>query len=151
MVKLSSLKFLSGQMQKDAKVLFHSGRYVGSVYLMGYALEFAFKKKISLTLGFNSGFPDTRNDYSLYANIVSTFITKSTGIQLSSLHDIRNHNLSKLLTYSGVESRIVRNYYSEWLVVKRWKPEDRYRVQRLGRNRSKEFLDAAFIILKQIL
>ena len=150
MLPLKTLGYLTSQKTKDASILFRSGRYSGAVYLMGYALEFNLKRKISQTLGFTNGFPEDRNEPNSYGPQIIAFNAISTGLRLTKIKDIRNHDLNLLIKYSGAESRIVASYYSEWLTIKDWNPEDRYKIRKYRLSKARDFLQSAKIILAQI-
>ena len=150
MLPLKKLAYLTSQKIKDASILFQSGRYSGAVYLMGYALEFSLKRKISQTLGFINGFPEDKNELNSYGPQIIAFNAISTGLSLTKIKDIRNHDLNLLIKYSGAESRIVASYYSEWLTVKDWNPEDRYKIRKYRFSKAKDFMHSAKTILTQI-
>jgi hypothetical protein len=147
MITEPTLYYLSRQKIKDADVLLRHGRNNASIYLMGYALEFCLKRKISQAFGFAQGFPENRADFSIYSGQISRFNALSTGIRLSS---IRHHRLDDLLTYSGLRPRITAQFYTEWLTVMTWNPEDRYIRTRITRKRAQAFIRAAKIILREI-
>ena len=150
MVSPNTLKYLSNQKQKDAHVLLQKRRNNAAIYLMGYALEFALKRKVSMTLGFNQGFPEINSDFTQYSNQISVFNTISSGIQLTQLRQIKNHDLNQLLTYSGAEARIIASHYNDWLVVKDWNPENRYKIKRYTSVKTKSFITSVKKILMQI-
>ncbi|MBM4275034.1 MAG: HEPN domain-containing protein, partial [Deltaproteobacteria bacterium] len=78
---------------QDAEALFQSGRYDGSIYLCGYAVEIGLKNKICKTLRWK-GFPSTRSEF-------------------ENLQTFKTHNLDILLRLSGVEDKIKKNYLSQ--------------------------------------
>ena len=128
MIALDTLKYLSGQKLRDARVLFHNNRNAGAVYLMGYVLELSFKRKVCQTIGFSHGFPESTADFHTYTNQIQRF-TINTGIGLTQLKQIKNHDLNMLLTFSGIESIILSSYNDDWRRVKDWNPENRYKSQ----------------------
>lgn len=150
MIDTKILQKLSAQRVKDSMVLLKGKRHDTAVYLMGYALEIGFKKKICHTLGFTNGFPDLAPDYKGYSTQIATFNAISTGIKLNNVRDIRNHNLNNLLILSGAEARIKTHYLNEWLIVQHWNPEDRYKIQKLSLDDANSFIQAAKKILKEI-
>lgn len=89
MITQSTFKYLASQKQKDAFALFRQERYSAAVYLMGYALKFSLKRKISQTLGFSKGFPESANELSIYSRQISTFNSISTGVRLTQLRQIK--------------------------------------------------------------
>jgi|SRR5271156_1446865 len=151
MVLPKTLKYLSIQKQKDAHALLQKRRNNAAIYLMGYALELALKRKITQTLGFNQGFPEIKPDFDQYSIQIATFNTINSGIQLNRLKQIKSHGLSQLLTYSGAEVRIITHYYKEWLVVKDWNPENRYKIKRYSGVKAKNFIYSAKKILVEIV
>jgi hypothetical protein len=151
MVALKTLKYLSNQKKKDAVALLQKDRNSAAIYLMGYALEFELKRKVSLTLGFNNGFPEYSVDFAHYSAQVGAFNAISSGIQLTQLKQIRNHNLNELLKYSGAQGRITASYYDHWLIVKDWNPEDRYKIRKYSRDKAQKIINSFSIILKQIV
>jgi hypothetical protein len=150
MITLTTLKYLSSQKQKDADALFRSKRNVGAIYLMGYALELSFKRKICLTFGFIHGFPETKIEYRSYAAQVSTYNAISTGVQLNKLDDIKSHSLNSLLTFSGAENRILNLCYDEWQMVKSWDPQSRYERHYISVGNAQRFIMSAKKIIKLI-
>lgn len=148
MIALRNLSHISSQRFIDSKTLFTKGRNSGAIYLAGYSIEFALKRKISQTLGFQHGFPETRNELAGYQNQINSFNAISSGISISSIKDIKNHNLENLLKYSGAELRVLSTHLSEWEVVKQWNPEKRYQIQRFSSNKVREFINSASAILK---
>ena len=150
MINLSALKYLASQKRKDAEGLYRLKRNNGAIYLMGYALEFSFKRKVCQTLGFNNGFPESNSELNLYTPQITLFNSISTTISLTQLRQIKNHNLDQLLIYSGAQARITNSYWQEWLTVRCWNPENRYRVQRFKDSKTVKFMQASSIILKEI-
>jgi hypothetical protein len=141
------LKYLILNRIRDAEALFKNGRYAASIYFAGYAAEIALKNKICGTLQFNSGFPETRQELSTYLQ----HINRNNPVALRiSLGEIRNHDLAKLLFYSGAELRIQSNFYKEWNIVKKWNPENRYKKIRVTRIINLEYLQALKKIIKEI-
>ena len=149
MIALATLKYLSGQKVRDAEALFQKNRHAGAVYLMGYALEFSFKRKVCQTIGFTLGFPESPSDFNSYTNEITRF-TNGTGIALTQVRQIKNHDLNSLVRFSGVEAIILNAYYEEWIRIKDWNPENRYRRQRFTNAMTREFIVSAKKILTQI-
>ena len=150
MIALSALKYLSTQKMKDAEVLFQNNRNSGAVYLMGYSLELSLKRKLCQTLGFNNGFPENKVDFNSYALQINRFASLS-GLSLTQLKQIRNHDLSMLLLYSGTQQTITTLCAKDWHRVKGWNPEMRYRRQYLSTVNAGKFLASAKKILKEIV
>ncbi len=95
----SGLEKLSRDRLGDAKALYAAGRYEGSVYLCGYAIELALKARICSYLGW-ALFPDD-------------------------ITSMKTHSLEMLLRFTGLESS--KNAFSdEWNLISTWTPEMRY-------------------------
>jgi len=101
------LKSLSQGKLIDAAILLRKGRFDTAYYLCGYAIELALKRRICLTLDWD-GFP--KKDF-------------------SDLGSFKTHKLAPLLTMSGFEKKIKKDYLSMWSVVVDWDPEVRYTSQ----------------------
>jgi hypothetical protein len=151
MIDLKALKYLASQKRKDAEILFRLRRNNGAIYMMGYALEFSFKRKVCQTLGFNNGFPESSAELSFYAPQIVQFNLISPAISLTQLRQIKNHDLNQLLIFSGAQTRIINFYLSEWLLVNNWSPENRYRIQRFTYDKTANFMKASRLILKEIV
>ena len=98
-ISIQDLDILAKDRLEDAKVLYSAGRFWGSVYICGYAVEFGLKKKICNTLD-RIEFPDIR--------------------------DLKTHKLDTLLILSGAEKMISTKFKAAWSVVRKWDPEQRY-------------------------
>lgn len=120
------------------------------MYLIGNALEYRLKRRVAQTLGFSGGFPETGPEFTAYNRQVAHFNAISTGIQLRKLQEIRNQDLGLLANYSGIESRILLGASNEWMDVRSWNPEFRYRIRRFTKDRAFHFMNAATVILKII-
>lgn len=140
MIPIQSLKYLINNKIKDAELLFHSKSYATAIYIAGYAVEIALKYKICLTLQFNTGFPETPQELNNYLQQLNRNIAQPLNINI---RQIKNHNLSTLLFYSGIEARIKNLFLNEWRIINAWNPEDRYKKKRILKGNSKIFLYAA--------
>src|SRR5689334_24788687 len=90
MIPLSTFKYLSTQKLRDAEALMANHRYNGAVYMMGYALEFALKRKLSIVLGFSNGFPESNGELQYYYHTqLRTFNAISSGIRLEQINQDR--------------------------------------------------------------
>lgn len=150
MIALPTLKYLASQKYKDSISLFQKERNAGAIYLMGYAIEFALKRKISLTLNFSNGFPESKADLRAYSNQLADFNSISRRLQLTQISQIRNHKLYELLSFSGTEAKIISSFHKDWATVNIWSPENRYLIQRFTREKTWQFLKSARIILREI-
>ncbi|CAN2039828.1 HEPN domain-containing protein [Candidatus Magnetomoraceae bacterium gMMP-15] len=90
----------------DAEILFREKKYDSAIYLCGYAVELALKKRICKALNWE-GYP-------------------SSGKEFKNLRSFKTHNLDVLLKLSSVENKILSNYFSEWSKISDWAPEIRY-------------------------
>lgn len=131
MITIKDLRSKIKCRQQDAKVLYNSKRYEGAVYLAGYAIELAIKKRICNALKW-TGFPEKKKEFD---NLVS----------------FRTHKLDVLLHLSGVEEKMKTKFLTEWSIVNRWDPEMRYRTGIIiKRKEAKDMLDASQIIINNL-
>lgn len=104
----ADLKKLAKLRVKDAEVLLNSRRHEGAYYLLGYAVECAFKACIAKRIK-QFEFPDRKL-----------------------VNDMYTHDLTKLLSISGLavehneESKNNVNFQENWLIVKDWTEQARY-------------------------
>ena len=150
MITIYTLSYLASQKQKDATALLHANRNSGAIYLMGYALELSFKRKISQTLGFLLGFPESGPEYNGYNAQIAAFNAIGTGITITQLRQLKNHDLKQLIIFSGAEVRIKTSFLTEWLVIQDWNPENRYKIRKYSTAQAKEFLRSSRVILREI-
>lgn len=116
--KIAFIKFDS------AKLLFTYNKYDTSLYVIGYVIELALKYKICKILKFDSGFPETQHEFDVYLSDKQNYLSR----EIKSLREIRNHDLKKLLYYSGKELLINAQLYNEWLHILYWSPKVRYKL-----------------------
>jgi hypothetical protein len=108
---------------RDAKVLFDNRCYEGAYYLLGYAVECAFKACIAKQIK-RYDFPDRKL-----------------------VNDIYTHDLSKLLGISGLEQEYRKEsqrnpgFQLNWTIVKDWSEQSRY-VAGMSRTKAKDFRSA---------
>lgn len=107
MILVKDLKKIAKARLKDSEILFRNGRYDGSTYLCGYAVEVGLKARICKTLRW-SGFPETKKEFENFSSF-------------------KTHNLDILLKLSGVESKIKSVYMTDWSIIALWDPEVRYK------------------------
>jgi hypothetical protein len=129
MISNKALKNLVIQKLKDADVLAPNRRYATAVYIVGYALELALKLKICRIFKFVHGFPEDKAEFIAYQNSAGSGTLLSGAI--TQVRDIRNHDLNKLLFYSGTEYPVKLYLLNEWGLVSGWDPEIRYKVQKV--------------------
>jgi len=147
MIPVPTLKYLIANKVKDARVLLQNKRCPAAIYIAGYAIELALKNKICSTLRFSQGFPETRQELYNYLALINENNPQPMALNLG---DIRNHDLNRLLFYSGIELRIKENYFAEWATVSSWNPECRYKKTRVFCKRATVYLKAVVKIIKEI-
>jgi hypothetical protein len=149
MISKNALRELVAQRLKDADVLADNRRYASAVYMAGYALELALKLKICKIFRFVQGFPENKVEFFEYQNHVKSQLPLAgTIIQI---RDIRNHDLDKLLFYSGVEYQIKLKYLNEWGLAVSWNPEMRYKLQRVLKKEATDKINAMKTLIQHIL
>lgn len=149
MITKDTLGELIAQKLKDTDVLVANRRYATAIYIAGYALELALKLKICKIFKFAQGFPENKIEFGVYQNNVKSQLLLAGAI--TQIKEIRNHDLNKLLFYSGVEYKIKLHYLNEWNLVAGWDPEMRYKVQRILKSEAVTNVNAVKIIIKNIL
>jgi hypothetical protein len=93
---------------RDARVLLTNGKYEGSYYLAGYAIECALKACIAKKVK-RYDFPDKEFTYNSYT-----------------------HNLEKLIIIAGLDTQLNtlkasnRTFEINWTIVKDWSEQVRY-------------------------
>jgi hypothetical protein len=70
---------------------------------------------------------------------------------ITKLKDIRNHDLNKLLFFSGVEYPIKLNHFNEWNLIVSWNPEMRNKLQKILKKEAVSKVDAAKTLIRNIL
>ncbi len=120
------LKSLSEGKLIDAAILLKEGRFDTAYYLCGYAIELALKRRICLTLDWD-GFP--KKDF-------------------PDLGSFKTHKLAPLLTMSGFEKKIKKDYLSVWSAVVGWDPELRYSSQGMDRQAAEVMLASTKSLLE---
>lgn len=149
MIPKDILSALISQKLKDVDVLIANRRYSAAMYLAGYAVELALKLKICKIFKFEKGFLENKAEFSLYQNSVKS--QKLLVGAITQLRDIRNHDLNKLLFFSGVEYTIKSKFLNEWNLVSGWDPEIRYKLQKVLKKEAVNNVEAIKIIVKNIL
>lgn len=90
----------------DAETLIANGRYGAALYICGYAVELALKRRICLTLAW-PGFPETSAEFKLTGNL-------------------KVHDFPTLVQFTGRQSQFTLAN-NEWATVLAWSPENRYK------------------------
>lgn len=148
MILKPTLKSLSAKYLLDAEVLSLNKRYSSSIYIGGYAIELALKFQICETMIFRLGFPENKAEFNSYFSDTRNLLLRAT---IKELRDIRNHDLKKLLRYSGEQYNIETSFVGDWSKVKDWNPEMRYENKIIRQSRANDFLNSAKTIINQIL
>ncbi len=149
MIPKKILSELIDQRLKDADVLVANKRYATAVYIAGYAVELALKLKICKIFKFAQGFPENKMEFGVYQNNVKSQPLLAGTI--TQIKDMRNHDLNKLLFYSGVEVQIKRNFLNEWSSVVSWDPEMRYKIQKILKKEALNNINAIKSLIQKIL
>jgi hypothetical protein len=149
MIKKKSLKLLIYEKLLDSEVLLKNDRYATSVYIAGYSVELALKLKICKMFKFRDGFPESKDEFGAYQSSVGSK-ERLDGV-ISQIRQIRNHDLNKLLFYSGVEVKIKENKFEDWLVVNSWDPELRYTLMEVNKNEAVDFFKSTSELIEYIL
>lgn len=110
MISRKTLRELVDQKLKDADILFVNRRYDSAIYISGYVLELALKLKICKTYKLGQGFPENKSEFNNYQN--STKSKPLLAGSINQIKDIRNHDLSGLLIFSGAEYRVNCNLFN---------------------------------------
>lgn len=108
MILPSDLRDIAQARLDDADALLQAGRFDGSVYVCGYAVEIALKARICDCLKWQ-GYPGTNAEFKGYISF-------------------RTHDLEVLLHLSGAETPIKELFLLEWSIVLKWDPDVRYRA-----------------------
>ena len=148
MISKPVLRDLINQRVKDAKALFSGKRYYSSFYMAGYAIELALKCKICKMFYFSRGFPENNVELQQYYKQIKN---KRIRAIISKIHEIKHHDLARLLVYSGEDYNIINNHFNEWMIVLQWNPEMRYRHATIKKAIAQNNLSAIMILLKSIL
>lgn len=148
MIPKMRLKSIAVKRLVDAKVLLNNKRYFASVYIAGYCLELVLKYRIAKIMQFNKGFPENKTEFNSYYLDTRKVLLHNT---IRELRDIRNHDLSKLLHYSGEEVKVLSRLNVEWEDVKNWSPEMRYSDFNIKKQKAVIFLKSVRVILNELL
>lgn len=106
MISRAELEGIASARLADAEVLHASSRFESASYLCGYAVELQLKAAICRTLGW-AGFPSSSREF-------------------ESFRSFRTHDLDVLLSLTGREAEVLKDYTHEWEEVRSWNPETRY-------------------------
>jgi len=129
MITRTELRKLAKARIKESKTLFDTRQYDTATYLCGYAVELALKARICRTLKW-SEFPPN-------------------GKEFRGFHAFKTHDLDVLLILSGISEKITNHYFTEWAIVSRWNPENRYKkIGSETRQMSLDMINAVEELLK---
>lgn len=143
MIPKLHLKEIALKKLDASKLLFESAKYDTSLYLIGNSIELALKYKICKIFQFEEGFPETKNEFEMYISMSDSTLGK----EIANIKEIRNHNLQKLLFYSGQDYIVKLELLEEWTNISYWSPGLRYKLN-LG---DKEFNETIIISVEKIL
>lgn len=149
MIKKKYLKLLISEKLTDSEILLKNDRYTTSVYIAGYSVELALKLKICRMFKFKDGFPEDRQEFMTYQNSVGS-MERLEGV-ISQISHIRNHDLNKLLKYSGAEMRVKENKFEDWMTLNTWYPELRYKINEVSKSEAEKFFRATRELIDYIL
>lgn len=107
MISTADLRSTAREYLRAAKLLRTRRSYDVATYLCGYAMEIALKARICRTLGWTTGFPETNTEFKLKSNL-------------------KTHDLEALLEFTGLQDKVKLRFFSDWAIVNKWKPEQRY-------------------------
>ena len=131
MISAPQLREMSATKLDEAVDLYRLGRFDGSIYLCGYAVELALKARICDTLMWN-GFPSSGSDFHDYRSL-------------------QTHNLNVLLDFSSIQDRVREDYADAWEIAETWNPEWRYLpVGNSDEEDCREMIEAVALLLEVI-
>ena len=131
MISAPQLREMSATKLDEAVDLYRLGRFDGSIYLCGYAVELALKARICDTLTWN-GFP-------------------SSGSGFHDYRSLQTHNLNVLLDFSSIQDRVREDYADAWEIAETWNPEWRYLpVGNSDKEDCREMIEAVALLLEVI-
>ncbi len=136
MLDFATITYIINSRRKDAAALYTLSRYSAAVYLMGYAVEVTLKKKICTNFRFAGGFPETAVELSRYGHFPFQ------------IRDIKTHDLSRLLFFSGRETLVKTNHFEAWKNVSAWNAELRYRKKLVRKGGAELLLKNAVTLIK---
>jgi hypothetical protein len=139
MLLLNTINYLLKTRRADAKALLKSKRYAASVYMMGYCVELALKKRICSNFRFTAGFPESKAELAAY--VIYPF----------KINEIKSYDLETLLFYSGYETDIKTNYLNEWQTVLTWSSEMRYIKKIIREKSANAFLKSATTLINKLI
>jgi hypothetical protein len=115
MLEINKLQRLISEKLIDTEVLFRNHRTHATVYLAGYAIELALKLKIAEQFNFFDGFPENTSEFNVYLNTENS--RERLKDVITEIRQIKNHDLKKLVQFSGLEVQIKINNLESWSFV----------------------------------
>ncbi len=91
--------------------------------------------------------PKSPPEFKIYTSGKSRF----TGTTIKSIGDLKIHNLTGLLFYSGEEINILNNYPTEWNIVKSWNVLLRYNSGVVRKVKAISFYNSAKKVISELL
>ena len=147
MISIDTLNKLALNKLNDSKILLNANKFDTSLYLVGYSIELALKSKICKILKLNDGFPETKQEFQYYISDSNNDL----GNEIKHLKQIKNHDLTKLLFYSGQEYKIKKDLFEEWnKIINYWNPELRYKIDIGDKNFNDEIINSVEKLLNLI-
>ena len=137
LIELSEAKLI------DSEILMNESKHDSSLYLVGYSIEMALKSKICKIFNFEKGFPEIKNEFTNYKN--------NLGCAIEKLNDIKNHDLNKLLIYSGQENTVKKELLDEWKIILEWNPEWEYILNIGDKRKNQKIFNSAKKLITLIL
>ncbi len=127
MIPKQHLKSLSKTYFEDSKFLLSDNRIRNAFYLGGYSLELALKWKICHLHRLDEGYPESSADLSIYKK--RKYKVTNTFKNAASIKPFKTHELTTLIELAGIELRLKKFHFDEWISVRIWNPEFRYQYQ----------------------
>ena len=149
MIPKPHLKSLSKIYFEDSKFLLSDNRIRNAFYLGGYSLELALKWKICHLHRLDEGYPESPTDLNTYKK--KKYKVTDTFKKASSVQPFKTHELTKLIELAGIELRLKKYHFDEWISVSIWSPEFRYQYQSPNANDVQSFLKAVNTIVSEII
>ncbi|RFM26998.1 hypothetical protein [Deminuibacter soli] len=148
MIAKNDLRTLVKNRLKDTKVLLENRRYSTAKYMAGYSIEIALKLKICYIFKFKHGYPENDIEFAAYkTSPISSALFKTT---VNKIQQLKNHDLSRLLKYSGEEYTITTSFVREWNDVLSWDPINRYSTRIVRKREAVRFITNCNTILANL-
>ncbi|MCW3107266.1 MAG: hypothetical protein JWQ09_1772 [Segetibacter sp.] len=149
MIPKPHLKTLSKIYFEDSKFLLADNRIRNAFYLGGYSLELALKWKICHLHRLDEGYPESSSDLNLYKK--RKYKVTPTFKKAASIQPFKTHELTTLIELGGIELRLKKYHFDEWVSVRIWNPEFRYKYENPDPKDVQTFLRAVNTIVSDII